>query len=253
MGPLALAVAVIGIITSTGHAEEPEPSFAPPRVVIQGLADPVSSTSTRAPLITPDQRPVENPAETPAETPAAVPAQAPLPSKQTQVRTTARLIQAAAEPKAPIASDPRQLRKITTIRPFQDYSPLGQPAVNRKPQELKLEGGEFPERLFESQVYRWKPSDLHHFPLYFEDPPLERYGHTHHELLQPFISAHRFGTQLIGLPYQMAIDPVLKKTYALGWYRPGEPAPMLLYQVPWNFEAAAVEAGVLTGLFFLVP
>ena len=249
MGPLALAIAVIGITTSTSYAEEPAPAFVPPRVAIQGFADPVSSTSTRAPLISPDQRPVE----TPDAVPAAVPAQAPLPSQQTQVRSIARLIQVAAEPKAPIASDPKQLRKITTIRPFQDYSPLGQPAVNRKPEELKLGGDEFPERLFESQVYRWKPSDLHHFPLYFEDPPLERYGHTHHELLQPFISAHRFGTQLIGLPYQMAIDPVLKKTYALGWYRPGEPAPMLLYQVPWNSEAAAVEAGVLTGLFFLVP
>ena len=54
-------------------------------------------------------------------------------------------------------------------------------------------------------------------------------------------------------PYQMTIDPILKKTYSLGWYRPGEPAPMLLYQVPWNAEAAAAQAGVMTGLFFLVP
>ena len=254
MGHLALAVAVLGI-TATGQTKEPEPSFAPPRVVIQGLADPVSSTSTRAPLITPDQRPVETPAAVPVPAADTRPAlgQPLLQSPQSQVRPTAGLIQAAAEPKAPIASDPKQLRKITTIRPFQDYSPFGQPAVNRKPEELKLGGGEFPARVFESQVYRWKPSDLYHFPLYFEDPPLERYGHTHHELLQPFISAHRFGIQLIGLPYQMTIDPVLKKTYALGWYRPGEPAPMLLYQVPWNFEAAAAEAGVITGLFFLVP
>ncbi|GIT29981.1 MAG: hypothetical protein Ct9H300mP1_20270 [Planctomycetaceae bacterium] len=27
---------------------------------------------------------------------------------------------------------------------------------------------------------------------------------------------------------------------------------MLLYQVPWNTEAAAVQAGVTTGLFFRV-
>ncbi len=163
------------------------------------------------------------------------------------------MVRVSAEPKAPIVSDPKQLRKITTIRPFQDYSPLGQPKVNRKPEELKLGGGEFPDRDFESQVYHWKASDLYHFPLYFQDAPLERYGHTHHELLQPFISAHRFGAQLIGLPYQMTIDPVLKKTYTLGWYRPGEPAPKLFYQVPWNTEAAVVQAGVMTGLFFMVP
>lgn len=234
--------------------------------MIQGLPDPVSSTSSKAPLIAPDQRPVETAAEPRAEPRAQPPVAISVPAaadtrpavgqprlQSQQVRPTARLIQAQAEPKAPIASDPKQLRKITTIRPFQDYSPLGQPAVNRKPEELKLGDGEFPERMFESHVYSWKPSDLYHYPLYFEDPPLERYGHTHHELLQPFISAHRFGTQLIGLPYQMTIDPVLKKTYTLGWYRPGEPAPMLLYQVPWNSEAAVVEAGVITGLFFLVP
>lgn len=246
---LTTTMAVLWISVAS-QAGEPlaKPSFALPRAVIGGLADPLPARRIKAPVIAPDQRPVEAAVAVP--TPAA---ESPPVVTRPRVRPVVRVTQAEPKPKALDAGDPKQLRKITTIRPFQDYSPSGQPLVTRKPVELKLGGSEFPSRVFESQVYRWTPSDLYHFPLYFEDPPLERYGHTHHELLQPFISAHRFGTQLIGLPYQMTIDPVLKKTYALGWYRPGEPAPKLLYQVPWNAEAAAAQAGVMTGLFFLVP
>ena len=63
-----------------------------------------------------------------------------------------------------------------------------------------------------------------------------------------------FTTQLLGLPYQMAIDPIHKRIYTLGWYRPGEGCiPKLCYLVPWNSKAAAIEAGVVTGLIFLIP
>jgi hypothetical protein len=51
----------------------------------------------------------------------------------------------------------------------------------------------------------------------------------------------------------MTIDPIYKKRYSLGYYRPGEYAPKKLYQIPLNLDAAIVEAGVVTGLFFLIP
>ena len=41
--------------------------------------------------------------------------------------------------------------------------------------------------------------NLWYNPLYFEDAPLERYGHTYHHALQPFASVAKFGKQLIGL------------------------------------------------------
>jgi hypothetical protein len=72
-------------------------------------------------------------------------------------------------------------------------------------------------------------------------------------LVQPVVSAGKFGLQLVGLPYQMTIDPVHKRTYTLGWYRPGECAPYKHYQIPLNRDAALVEAGFLTGMFFLFP
>ena len=172
-------------------------------------------------------------------------------SPQPRTVQALRLVQQPVAP--PPTRDPGKLRKITTISPFHDYSPMGRARVTRSPEELSLGDAKFPERVFQSQDYHWKPTDLYHFPLYFEDPPLERYGHTHHRMLQPFVSAARFGTQLIGLPYQMTIDPIRRKTYTLGWYRPGEPAPIRYYQVPWNTEAAVAQGGVMTGLFFLIP
>ena len=63
----------------------------------------------------------------------------------------------------------------------------------------------------------------------------------------------RFGAQFVGLPYQMALDPVCRRQYALGWYRPGDFAPKKIYQVPLNGRAAATAAGVYAGLFWLVP
>jgi hypothetical protein len=99
--------------------------------------------------------------------------------------------------------------------------------------------------------YCWEPSNLYHYPLYFEDFALERYGHSRHALIQPFFSAARFATQFVGLPYQMSIDPICKERYTLGWYRPGACVPHMYYQVPWNTQAALTEAGVLTGAYFL--
>jgi hypothetical protein len=49
----------------------------------------------------------------------------------------------------------------------------------------------------------------------------------------------------------MTIDPIAKKRYALGWFRPGQYVPYKYYQVPWNTEAAVVEAGVIAGSYFL--
>ena len=99
--------------------------------------------------------------------------------------------------------------------------------------------------------YEWEASNLYHLPIYFEDFCLERYGHTRHHLIQPFVSTGLFATQLLGIPYQMTIDPICKKRYVLGWHRPGDCVPHRYHQIPWNTEAAIVEAGFVTGGYFL--
>ncbi|MCH7989531.1 MAG: hypothetical protein IID46_10350 [Planctomycetes bacterium] len=150
---------------------------------------------------------------------------------------------------------PTPLQKITEISPFADYVPKGYEldADGQMPEIELLDQTPYKERSFDEIVYTWEPTNLSYNPLYFEDAPLERYGHTHHPLLQPFVSATRFGVQLVGLPYQMTIDPIYKKRYPLGYYRPGEYAPKKLYQIPLNLDAAIVEAGAVTGMFFLIP
>ncbi len=107
------------------------------------------------------------------------------------------------------------------------------------------------QRSFGQINYCWEPSNLYHLPIYFEDFALERYGHTRHHLVQPFFSTGLFATQLLGLPYQMTIDPVCKKRYVLGWHRPGACVPYRYYQIPWNTEAAIVQGAAVTGGYFL--
>lgn len=112
---------------------------------------------------------------------------------------------------------------------------------------------EFVPRSFAPVAALFEAPDLSYYPLYFQDPLMERYGHTYHPLVQPAVSVARFSTQLFGLPYQMAIDPPYCLQTGLGWLDPGDCNPKLRYQIPWNAKAAAVEAGVITGLIFLIP
>ena len=50
------------------------------------------------------------------------------------------------------------------------------------------------QRAFGQINYHWEPSNLYHLPIYFEDFCLERYGHTRHYLIQPFVSGGLFAT-----------------------------------------------------------
>ena len=58
--------------------------------------------------------------------------------------------------------------------------------IGRKPGEPDIA---FVPRDFAHIHYCWEPTNLYHNPIYFEDVPLERYGHTRHFILiQPFYS-----------------------------------------------------------------
>lgn len=154
------------------------------------------------------------------------------------------------------------LRSISDIRPFHDYVPKrdskGDPlfatdAKNKGPKYLPLEAKGSLERNTAPTHYHWMASNLKHDSLYFEDVSLERYGHTYSPGIQPFVSVSKFGLQVAGLPYQMALNPVWCEQYALGYYRPGDCAPPLRYRIPFNKRAAATATGVYTGLLFLFP
>lgn len=178
----------------------------------------------------------------------------PLPNTDTAGRASVE----TAYQDAPADADPRNLKSIRDIQPFHDYQPGTHIEQDLDPEFVapsEIELGDVTDdvRNYEAILYQWQASNLHHYPLYFQDPGLERYGHVHHELVQPFVSVGKFGLQLVGLPYQMTIDPVCKRQYALGWYRPGECAPKQTHQIPWNSTAALNQAAVVTGLHFAIP
>jgi hypothetical protein len=183
--------------------------------------------------------------------------------------------------------DPRELKGVKTIRPFKDYEPDEdilkadrcqnncprpndgtcpdcKPGMSDDPnalscpecpEEVALNSPEFklafPTRAFPSLDYRWEATNVWHYPLYFEDTELERYGHSRPFFVQPFVSAARFSGQFLLFPYRASLLPPWKRDYELGHYRPGRCVPYRYEVLPWNRSAAVWQAGVTTGAFFL--
>jgi hypothetical protein len=100
--------------------------------------------------------------------------------------------------------------------------------------------------------FLWLASGAVHYPLYFEDINLERYGYSY-GCAQPIVSAAHFFGRLPALPYLMSLSPPCDCQYALGYFRPGSCAPYRLHWPPLDGRAAAVEGATITGLVFLIP
>jgi hypothetical protein len=101
--------------------------------------------------------------------------------------------------------------------------------------------------------YLWDATCFCHRPLYFEEINLERYGYGCHPCLQPAASAAHFFATVPALPYLMAVDCPQECEYTLGHYRPGSCPPWRHHWPPCDGLAAAAQAGVLTGMIFLIP
>lgn len=124
---------------------------------------------------------------------------------------------------------------------------------NDYPCECRLEGETFQPRRFASTTFTWKAAGYCHKPLYFEDWELERYGHSHGMLVDPFVSAAHFFVTLPVLPYKMGVELPWECVYPLGYYRPGSCAPWTVPAVPISIRGFAVEAATITGLLFVLP
>ena len=124
---------------------------------------------------------------------------------------------------------------------------------NDYPCECRLEGETFEPRRFATTMFTWKAAGYCHKPLYFEDWQLERYGHSHGPLADPFFSAAHFFTTLPVLPYKMGVELPWECVYPLGYYRPGDCAPWTVPAIPISLRGMAVEAATVTGLVFLLP
>jgi hypothetical protein len=121
------------------------------------------------------------------------------------------------------------------------------------PAECRLPHDDQPPRCFAPLAFTWTASSLCHKPLYFEEQQLERYGHTAHPCIQPFVSGAHFFGNIAVLPYKMGMNPLFECQYALGFYRPGSCAPRLLHAIPLSPEGAAAQGAVAIGLPFILP
>lgn len=152
--------------------------------------------------------------------------------------------------------DPSKLPRITEIHPVpqtRNPTPGRQIPEENSKDYVQLGHTPYTPRVSPEFLYTWEATNFHHQPLYFEDPALERYGHTLPPYLQPFVSIGKFSGQVALLPYQMALNPPWARISPLGWYAPGDYVPYKMYQVPLNAKAAATEAAVILGVKFATP
>jgi len=135
------------------------------------------------------------------------------------------------------APSPAEARPIRAIPVPEDWVPLGR-------------------REWSAQRKYWAAAATCHMPLYFQDPMLERYGHSveqyfgplgrymaypvddhtqttqRMQMVQPFFSVGLFAWQILTLPYALVVDPPWEAQYDLGYWRPGDKIPTDLYYQP---------------------
>jgi hypothetical protein len=135
------------------------------------------------------------------------------------------------------APSPAEARPIKAIPVPEDWVPLA-------------------PRNWAPQRKYWTAAATCHLPLYFQDPVLERYGHSveqfvgplgrfltypvddpkqstqRNQMLQPWFSAGLMGLQIIAWPYNLIMDPPWEAQYDLGYYRPGDNIPTDTYWLP---------------------
>jgi hypothetical protein len=135
------------------------------------------------------------------------------------------------------APSPAEARPIKAIPVPEDWVPLA-------------------PRNWTPQRKYWAAAATCHLPLYFQDPVLERYGHSveqfvgplgrfltypvddptqstqRNQILQPFFSAGLMALQIAAWPYNLIMDPPWEAQYDLGYYRPGDNIPTDTYWLP---------------------
>lgn len=138
-------------------------------------------------------------------------------------------------------------------KPLQEISPQSIHAkTGMTPDEKEIPEMDYQVRNWDKQTFSWKASELQHYPVYFEDLALERYGHSM-GLLQPAWSAGIFFGQLLTFPYDLGSRPPFKEIYEIGHPRPGEETPRLLYQIPFNVGGGLSAAAAWTLLPVIFP
>ena len=112
---------------------------------------------------------------------------------------------------------------------------------------------EYYPRNWPQTCIQYNASNLCTTAAYFEDPAVERYGHSWGPFMQPVMSAAHFYGSVLFLPYKMGLTPPCECVYTIGYYRPGSCAPYMIDPVPLSIRAGIAQAGTVVGLAYLIP
>jgi hypothetical protein len=120
------------------------------------------------------------------------------------------------------------------------------------PEEHAVSTEQFQSRAWPSVVKYVEPNYVSYDRLYFEDRNSERYGWDL-GLLQPFISAGYFYTDLALVPYRFFSEPCRCHDTSAGLCLPGDPVPYTLYPVGASVKGGMGEAAAIISLVLLFP
>lgn len=113
--------------------------------------------------------------------------------------------------------------------------------------------GPYEPRNWPCTCFQWVAPSTCMKAAYFEDPLLERYGHSWGPFLQPVVSGGKFYLSVLFLPYKMGVTPPQECVYDVGYYRPGSCAPYMLDPLPISVRGALFQAGATVGLAYAIP
>ncbi|WP_165227838.1 hypothetical protein [Aquisphaera insulae] len=259
-------------VPASRPAAEPAPSAKPEAVPsIPGMrltetpASPAEAAATPAPAASEMPRTgagVVGPAASSLSSTPTTPKTTLLPEQQQRIDEIARL-QDEERRRAPTVPGQPRVEDFTADARNQtvtqiDISRAPSPAEARPIRAIPVpeDFTELGKREWSPQRKYWAAAATCHLPLYFQDPMLERYGHSaetyfgragrfltypvddprqttqRNQLIQPGFSVGLMAWQIMTLPYALVVDPPWEAQYDLGYWRPGDKIPTDMYYQP---------------------
>ena len=175
-------------------------------------------------------------AQPPEEAGAAAATRPGVPGSSTNMSATDDPLVRLELPRAPSPAEARPIRAILLPEQFDSLKP----------------------RQFDPRRKMWASAAVAHYPLYFQDPSLERYGVSveqrlgragrkltypiddpkqsklRNQIATPMISSGLFALQIATFPFRAIADPPWESEYDLGYYRPGDVVPEDTVVLPWK-------------------
>jgi hypothetical protein len=242
---------------SNGVESVPETPVATEPVV----TEPVATESVPVDAVEPEEAPIE-----------ALPAAESLPMVPVEAPPTEQALNQGAEPIVVQPTTPSDAPPTPNVAiPVRNYTPKGIREVRLDIAPVKA--GVLPEQRSDPATATfpqgtrlvgtnsWQETSCYgnylficHDPLYFEDQVTERYGEHWGRWIQPAVSAGKFFGSVPMAPYKFFANSLSEECYGedkYGQVRNGFAEGTFI--PPFHAGAAALTAGAVTGLYFLVP